>query len=622
MDRNKLSKAVQFLVLLMLQSWLTTPEANCADLTEKIRPAVVAVFVYNDNSELIESGNGFFTTADGHLLSSRHLFRQASRAEVHTSNGDAFPITAVLSEDSNIDVIELLVDLKGTTSHYLRLAHTIPNQGERVIALGHQHIVHAFASFVRAHSDLRGDFLLSSASDARATGGPVINSNGEVIAIATEQIVESRTLPVGIVTNQILSMPSHSPVNIGEWNKKTAEPAGSTSIGLFFAGMERLLKDDYPGALVLLKQAARQDSRDAEVNFYCGFASARSKLYDDAIEHYLKAARIESDWVDPLNNLGTAYHAVGRLEEAIESYKKAIKVSPNFAAAYVNLAAVLDSLGRYQESADIYKQAIKLRPNSAALYNRIGVAYYKTGHVPEALESFDKAVRQQPDFAEALNNLGVVNNDLGRDEKAAEALRKAITVKPEFAEACNNLGLLLSKQRQHREAMEYFNKAIALSPDFAEAQYNLGIALMMLGEDQAAFEAYGKLKPLNQKLAAELFNHLQKQYTVSATSSTTTDNAFTPLDRSGIQAPIKSLIEKVTSLVSAGDLSRDRAASLIAQLKIAAKEAAPDNAIVRSNLLHRFAESLSGLIDAKEISFEQAQPLIDAANGIADRLQE
>jgi tetratricopeptide (TPR) repeat protein len=174
-----------------------------------------------------------------------------------------------------------------------------------------------------------------------------------------------------------------------------------------------------------------------------------------------------------------------------------------------------------------------------------------------------------------------------------------------------------------REALLYYKEAVTLSPSFAEAQYNLAVSYLALGDDHSAFEIYGTLKRLNQKLGSQLFTLLDKQYTLRvATSTPRSVNGVASTGSSPFRAPIKELIDRVNNLAERGALHRDIADGLIAGLQIASHQPDTGNGIIKINLLDSFVESVSGLMKAQEISAEEGQPLIDAANGIINRLSD
>ena len=106
-------------------------------------------------------------------------------------------------------------------------------------------------------------------------------------------------------------------------------------------------------------------------------------------------------------NLGTAYGELGKYEEAIESYKQAIRINPDFRDAHYNLGTAYGELGKYDEAIKSYKQAIRIDPDDAWTHHNLGLAYGKSGKYKEAIDAFKQAIRINTDYAEAHFNLGV-----------------------------------------------------------------------------------------------------------------------------------------------------------------------------------------------------------------------
>jgi Flp pilus assembly protein TadD len=609
------------LFLLNALNWSSAAQENCAEQVANIRPAVVAITAYNSQGQVLEQGNGFFVSREGRLLTCRHLLRGAAQVEVRTSDGKVYPVRMVVAEDRNLDLIQLVVDTTEDGVPYLKITDVNAKSGDQFTVICHQRCVNGAVLNIRELDETGRNFQFSARSPAGVTGAPVVNEKGEVMAVATEQTVEDQTLLLAIASSRVLGMVSQRAVTIADWNKATKGDPAVGSEGLFFAAANMIFNRDYSRALPLLEEAARQNSGDAETRLYCGYAKAQLWRYQEALQDYREAVRIAPRYTHALNNLGAMYQGMRRFEDAVAFHRQAIDLKPDFAVAYGNLAVALDRLGRYEEAVAAYNKAIQHGSGPASTHNRLGVAYHKLGRQREAVESFSKAVQLKPDFAEALNNLGVASSYLGRDKEAMEALAQAIRVKPDFAEACNNLGLLYSKTSRYAEGIQYYKEAVRVSPTFAEAQYNLGVSYLVLGDDHSAFKTYGTLKNLNGKLASQLFNLLEKQYTVGlATGTTRSVNGFVSPQISVSQAPIQDLIVRINSLVAKGALHRSIADGLIAELEIASHQPDTSNVIMEINLLGRFVERLSDLVRAQEISDEEGQSLIDAANSIINRL--
>jgi tetratricopeptide (TPR) repeat protein len=92
------------------------------------------------------------------------------------------------------------------------------------------------------------------------------------------------------------------------------------------------------------------------------------RYYRDANQDWEKALELARSWTATypreafaFNSLGVALIRVGRFEDSVEPFNQAIRLDPKFTPAYSNLAATYLALNRYAEARGILKQAADLR---------------------------------------------------------------------------------------------------------------------------------------------------------------------------------------------------------------------------------------------------------------------
>jgi tetratricopeptide (TPR) repeat protein len=115
--------------------------------------------------------------------------------------------------------------------------------------------------------------------------------------------------------------------------------------------------------------------KDAEHYYNLGIANGKSGKYQEAVDAYKQAIRIQPDFAAAHYNLGHAYRKLGKNQEALDAFKQAIRIRPDLAIAHENLGATYLVLGRKQEAIDAYKQAIRIRPDLASAHFSLGVTY-------------------------------------------------------------------------------------------------------------------------------------------------------------------------------------------------------------------------------------------------------
>lgn len=104
------------------------------------------------------------------------------------------------------------------------------------------------------------------------------------------------------------------------------------------------LSDRHAEAIPYFARALEVDPDDTEAAFAMGKAHfdlanklMGKKEFEQAAEHYTKAARLRPDSAQSLNNLGIARMNLGQIDAAIRSFEESLRVDPDFEQAKSNL---------------------------------------------------------------------------------------------------------------------------------------------------------------------------------------------------------------------------------------------------------------------------------------------
>ena len=92
------------------------------------------------------------------------------------------------------------------------------------------------------------------------------------------------------------------------------------------------------GAIIIACGNATEDT--AEWHFNQGNKLAEQGRYEQAIEDYDQAIRLNPEDADAYYNRGIVYYELGQLERAIEDYDEAIRLNPEYTKAYYNRGIV------------------------------------------------------------------------------------------------------------------------------------------------------------------------------------------------------------------------------------------------------------------------------------------
>lgn len=85
-----------------------------------------------------------------------------------------------------------------------------------------------------------------------------------------------------------------------------------------------------------------------------GLQAYRQKNYDQALQYFLQAIKINPSAIQPINNLGFIYFKMGKYDEALQWIQKTLEISPGRMVAYLNLADVQLALGDTAKSIENY----------------------------------------------------------------------------------------------------------------------------------------------------------------------------------------------------------------------------------------------------------------------------
>ena len=157
-----------------------------------------------------------------------------------------------------------------------------------------------------------------------------------------------------------------------------------------------------PEAMNLFNQAMR--IKPAVAHYSLGNALVQSRT-SEAIAEYREALRIDPDYAEAHNNLGSVLLQTGRATEAIHEYEQALRIDPAYAKAHNNLGNALLQTGRAPEAIDHYKEALRIAPTSAGAHNNLAAALTQTGQLSEAIQQLYAALRINPIDIDARNNL-------------------------------------------------------------------------------------------------------------------------------------------------------------------------------------------------------------------------
>jgi len=486
-------------------------QENLTALIKKVSPSVVLVITYDEEGEELSGGSGFFISEAGDVITNRHVIQGAYHAEVKTADEKVYDVKEILAEDKECDLIRLSVDIPRDAVHVLGISDSLPEVGERVIVVGNplgleQTVSDGIVSAVREIPAFGNIIQITAPISSGSSGSPVVNMKGEVIGVASFQMVEGQNLNFAIPGERVAELTSGKGQTFAERKAAITEEWVSSAEGLYWQGMHYFWVEDYEKALPYFEDAVEKNPSCVEAYSKIGDCKCDLGLYSGAVEAYKKAIIIDSNYIDAYAGLGWAYGNLSLYSEEVEAYEQAIRVEPDNADAYYNLGAACAKLGSYSKAIKAYKQAIGINPDDADAHCNLGAAYANLGLYSEAIDAYEQAIYVKPAYAQVYYNLAIAYGNLKRHGEAIEAYKQAIRIDPDYADAHFNLGLAYGNLGRYSEQIEAYKQAIRINPDDAYTYYNLGLTYVNLESYSKAIEAYKQAIRINPDNAYAHYN--------------------------------------------------------------------------------------------------------------------
>ena len=235
-----------------------------------------------------------------------------------------------------------------------------------------------------------------------------------------------------------------------------------------------LKKSDKIHAVSAFKLAEELYPENPYYNNSLAYAYVKAELYDDAIEYYQKAIKLnpDSEWTSIVcHALGAIYAEIKENYQAAEAtFNAGMVLDPNNIDIQLSLGDLFMAQNDLDKAIKTYCDAVTVDPLNYMAYAKTGLALWEKDYLEEAVIAFHKSIELNPDFEISQNNLGVVYLDGFGDPKAS---------------------------------IEYFKNAVNINPNYTLAYFNLARAYQAIGDKSNAAEYYQMTMDLN-KITEEL----------------------------------------------------------------------------------------------------------------------
>jgi tetratricopeptide (TPR) repeat protein len=401
---------------------------------------------------------------DGQLISERSYYKDHGR----TIRGRV--MDAVVDRDlALIQLDSLPPDIRE-----LPLAASSPIPGEPVYSIGNPGASGALWVFtsgdVRAVYRKRWSTRIGNASiwrEARVvetssptnpgdSGGPVVNTKGEVVGVTEGGNTMARLVSTSIDVADVREFLAQA--------NRVMEPRNAADYFLRGCHFEYLRLHEL--AIEAFSEVLRLEPRNALACLGRGNNFVSKQDYDTAIADYSKAIEIDPRCDLAYHNRGIAYRRKQETERAIPDFTRAIQLRPTYAAAYLERGNCYTDKGLLERAIADFRCVINL--NDAATlawgHNGLGLCLARKQNFAAAAAEFTKALSIEPYVASFWDSRAWVLLETKQYEEALPDLDQALKLNPAMDSAWHRVGRVYFHRRDYTHAIAAYSKAILLNP--------------------------------------------------------------------------------------------------------------------------------------------------------------
>lgn len=464
-------------------------------------PSVVVLVTEDASGQPRTLGSGFFVRSEV-IATNLHVIQGASKGYVKFVGQQAkYEVAGIVGIDRVRDLA--LLEVTGAKAPSLALGDASEvAAGDEVYVVGNPRGLEGTISqgIVSGVRQVRAGILIQITAPISpgSSGGPVLNTKGVVIGIATATVEHGQNLNFAVPASYLVALLSNTnPVrplfletNPGQYKPSPLKrpspgctPGPSVSNEVHLLACRRLsAKSSYKEAERECRKALKIDPTNVEAHYYLGIGlSERGETYE-AIAEFREAVRLDPENAQTHAGLGIALHRSGELDESIFEYRRALNLKSQDVATRMLLGLVLvwekaeddRKKGNWDAALTEYREALELlaplqeKSELAQAHYGIGVALEHKGDEAGAVDEYREALRLNPNHARAHGGLSSVLSKKGDIDGAIVEMREAARLEPNQASAHRILGFLFRVKGDRQAALDEFRKAYLLSPNDPE----------------------------------------------------------------------------------------------------------------------------------------------------------
>lgn len=192
--------------------------------------------------------------------------------------------------------------------------------------------------------------------------------------------------------------------------------------------------------------------------------AARAKNYEEAIDLYRQALKINPSQIPAHEGIATAYFLNENFAKAAEHFTEITKLDRWNVQGYVNLGAVYNRMHEYSKAVTVLQQAIQRNSRSAEAFYNMAIAHRHLGQPSMSVSAYREAIRLNPQMVDAHVNLANIYREMSNYNQALVHYEQALEIQPKFDRA------LRGKKKTEQAMHQFRQQASTLSHILGEPE--------------------------------------------------------------------------------------------------------------------------------------------------------
>tara|TARA_B100000795_G_scaffold204101_1_gene157694 strand:+ start:534 stop:1697 length:1164 start_codon:yes stop_codon:yes gene_type:complete len=183
------------------------------------------------SSEVASSGSGFFINSKGYFVTNNHVVKGCKQSKI-TFNKEEFN-AELIATDKTLDLALLRVKIK--PQDYLNITDEPPEKMQKIFVAGYPFgkglsddlkFTQGIVSAVKGFADNSNQIQIDAAINPGNSGGPIINEDGDLVAVAVSGLSKSKSEGIGF------GIKASSVINFLEVNKVKYSSSNLINFGM------------------------------------------------------------------------------------------------------------------------------------------------------------------------------------------------------------------------------------------------------------------------------------------------------------------------------------------------------------------------------------------------------